>query len=780
MIQKLQNFSTKKILFKNWTRNSWAVFASLKIVVHNHCTKISSFKDSLMKQQGANRSEFISLFYKPNEQLEYQQDIGITLEEESLLIESQITSTIREVYEKLCILRDNYKIPVDLFCWQGFLYFIKNQIVSTENHKCFNNHIKMKSKLFLLYCLSIALSCFGQNDSTKIDYTLTDVVVTASHSSLPLSQISREITIISKEEIQALPIQSIQDLLNYVSGVDILQRGGHGVQADVAIRGGSFDQTAILLNGINLSNPQTGHQSFNLPINLNDIERIEILHGPASFIYGASAFSGGINIITKKNPDYKIYTNIEGGQHNLWGLELGGFLKSGISSNQLSIGYDKSDGYIANSDYKILSSLWQTRLNVRKTVIDIQLGYNDKKYGANTFYSPLYPNQYDKTKSYLGSIRGEIGSILKFTPTLYWNQQCDEFQLIRGDESKVPFNYHRTDVYGANLNVEYEWNFGNTAFGAEFRSESILSSVLGKALNNAEGKFTKGADRTNISYVLEHTYRLENIFITGGIMSTYNTSLKGKYHFYPTLGISYRPIDDMKIYASWSKASRLPTFTDLYYNTITHSGNVNLKQERSESFDVGMKYTNKYIDLSATTYLMYGRNIIDWVRSEGKWQSMNHTSINKIGFDIEAKFNLDQVVKVLQRNTSILIAYSQLNQEGDDISPDQSSNYVLNYLRDKFVIRLYLPIYQDRLISTINFRLQKRKGTYDDYSQGSIPKKKEFNSFSIMDLMLKYKITQNWNINLSINNLYNTHYFDLGSIPQAGFWMIGGVSYTIR
>ena len=111
---------------------------------------------------------------------------------------------------------------------------------------------------------------------------LDEVIVTASKANLPLTMASKQVTVISSKEIERAPARSIEDLLSYVAGVDILQRGPHGVQADISLRGGSFDQTAILINGINLTNPHTGHYSFDLPINLSDIERIEIVQGPAS------------------------------------------------------------------------------------------------------------------------------------------------------------------------------------------------------------------------------------------------------------------------------------------------------------------------------------------------------------------------------------------------------------------------------------------------------------------------------------------------------------------
>jgi len=129
---------------------------------------------------------------------------------------------------------------------------------------------------------------------------LDEVVVTASRVDLPLNLVARQVTVISGRDIERAPVRSIEELLQYVAGVDILQRGPHGVQADISLRGGSFDQTSILLNGINLTSPHTGHYNFDIPVNLSDIERIEIVQGPSSLVYGAGAFAGGINIITKK------------------------------------------------------------------------------------------------------------------------------------------------------------------------------------------------------------------------------------------------------------------------------------------------------------------------------------------------------------------------------------------------------------------------------------------------------------------------------------------------
>lgn len=622
------------------------------------------------------------------------------------------------------------------------------------------------------------------SESQKIsEKELEEVTVTASRVELLANQAPKLVTVITRAEIDRAPVQSIQDLLNYVSSIDVQQRGGHGVQADISIRGGSFDQTAILLNGVNLSNPQTGHHSFNIPINLSDIERIEIIHGPSSIIYGANAFSGGINIITRKNPDHKAYVKLEGGSHALLGSEANVAVRNEVISSQISAGYKTSDGYINNSDYDIFNLLWQNRLTVDNSKIDVQLGYNDKRFGANTFYSAAYPNQYDKTNSYFASVKGEIGTTLKFIPIVYWNRHNDCFQLFRDGTPNIPstyksHNYHQTDVYGSNLNLQYRSSFGITSFGAEFRNEGIMSNVLGTLMKEPSGKYTKSDNRTNISYALEHNLLLDKFSLTVGILANYNTALRGDYKFYPSLNASYQLIDELKMYGSWSKATRMPTFTDLYYTTATHIGNSDLKPENSESFEIGFKYNTPFIKAYLIGYLMDGKNLIDWVKKnpDDKWESRNLTELNKKGVEIGAKFLFHEIFPDLDPNTSLQLGYVRMHQKKE--SGDWISNYALNYLRDKFTAQLNHPIYKD-ISANWNFRWQQRMGSYLKYEDLKPTEQAPYPAFSTLDVQINWKL-KDFVINLTANNIFNKKYFDLGNIPQAGFWLMGGVSYTLK
>jgi iron complex outermembrane receptor protein len=605
---------------------------------------------------------------------------------------------------------------------------------------------------------------------------LEEVTVTASRIETPVSQAAKIVTVITKTQIEKAPVQSIEELLNYVANVDVIQRGGHGVQADVSIRGGSADQTAVLLNGIHLSNPHTGHYHFDIPINLSDIERIEIVHGPSALIYGSGAFSGGINIITKKKSDTPLYAALEAGIYALYGAEIRASAQAGPTQNSLSASYRASDGAVENSDYRIANLLWQTRLRVQdQSHIDLQAGYNNKQYGANTFYSPLYPNQYDRTSTWMTSLKGAFGNRLKLIPILYWDRHYDRFDLIKN--TATGRNFHRGDTYGSNLIFQSLTPLGVTNVGAELRREAILSSNLGRPMATPQGNYTHSDARTNASLTLEHTVAWEHLVASAGVMANHNTLLQG-LRFYPSVSAAYRPNPSLKIYATWSRSVRMPTFTDLYYTTETHHANEQLKPEYSESIDVGIKYNHPFVTAYLIGYLMWGRDIIDWVRAnegDAKWASWNLTEVDKQGFEAGITLHPGHRWPAVGKHSTLSINYARMNQTCD--SKGLESKYSLNYLRDKLTSHLHHAIYKG-LTAGWNFRFQKRMGVYRRYENRIDVGLQPYPAFSTLDLKLNYEL-QKWNFSLNLNNLYDTKYYDIGNVPQAGFWLIGGICFKL-
>lgn len=618
----------------------------------------------------------------------------------------------------------------------------------------------------------------GEQQQKVLEKELDEVMVTASRVETPINQTAKLVTVITKEQIEQSPVRSIQDLLVYAANIDVVQRGGHGVQADISIRGGSFDQNAVLLNGVNLSNAQTGHYSFDIPINLSDIERIEIIHGPSALIYGSSAFSGGINIITKKNADYKAYASVESGMHELRGMEVRGTAKTGIATSSLSVGYNSSDGYIPNSDYDIYNVLWQTRFSLKNdSKLDLQLGYNDKQYGANTFYSPKFPNQYERTSTYMGSLKGEFGSKLKIVPIIYWNRHHDQYDLVK--DTDYGRNYHRSDTYGANLIFSYRSKLGNTSLGGEIRREDIMSTNLGMLMVEPHRKYTKYDDRTNASVSLEHTYSIEQFVLSAGALMNHNTLQDNQYKFYPSVSATYRPTDKVNISSSWSKSTRVPTFTDMYYKAPTHIGRNDLKPEKSESLELGIKYKDNLFSAYLTGFIQWGRDIIDWVKenpADEAYTAWNLSKIDTKGVEMGAKFRIGDILPALGGKSSLALDYIRMHQDGD--TKGLISIYSLNYLRDKFTAKFNHQIYKG-LSAGWYFRFQKRMGTYEKYENLIKVGDEHYPAFSTLDLKLNYEY-KDVVFNLNLNNLYDTHYFDRGNIPQAGFWLMGGISYTFR
>lgn len=609
---------------------------------------------------------------------------------------------------------------------------------------------------------------------------LEEVTVTSSRISMPQAQTPKLVTVITRDEIKKAPVNSILELLSYAANIDVLQRGPHGAQADISIRGGSFDQTAVLLNGVNISNAQTGHYSFDIPVNLSDIERIEVLHGPSALVYGTSAFSGGINIITKKDTEEKASINVVMGMHNLKRIEVRGTVQIGMAIHSLSASNSSSDGYIHNTDYDIYNLLWQTRVHLKENdKLDIQVGYNNKKYGANSFYSAAFPDQYERTNTYLGTIKGEFGTDVKIIPIIYWSRHSDQYDLIK--DSIYGRNYHRGDTYGANLIFQYQSKLGITNLGAEIRKEDMLSTKLGKEMVKPHGKYKAYNDRTNTSVTLEHSYKIDRISLSAGILMNHNSFIAGKCKFYPSVSASYRLWNNLTMAVSWSQSTRMPTFTELYYNSETHVANENLLPEKSESLDFTLRYRNYFMAANVTGFLLWGKNMIDWIKEDinSKPTASNLTKVNTQGIESNIKIFLSALYSGLGSNTMLMLGYTRIWQSHDANQYISESKNKLNYLRDKFTAQLSHSIYKGLSVNWF-FRYQHRMGKYTKYehylnTEQQVP----YPSFSTLDLKLDYKC-KNLTINMSLNNLFDKKYVDLGNIEQPGFWLTGGITYVFQ
>ena len=636
--------------------------------------------------------------------------------------------------------------------------------------------------------VSLPQEAVAQTDTLKqsADYNLDEIEVSAQRAPVTYSQAARIISVIEREQIEAAPVSSIQDLLEYALGVDIRQRGTYGVQADVSVRGGSFDQTLILLNGINISDPQTGHHNLNVPVSLKSIKRIEILNGPAARVYGPNAFSGAINIVTEPDDAEAVRMDVAFGDHGLRDLNASANVKSGKLTSFIAASNMASNGYIANTDFDTYNIFYQGRLKTEPGTLDFQVGYTDKGFGANSFYTPKYPNQYEATKTTFASVKMETGKQLHFTPSAYWRRHQDRFELFRDNPASwySGHNYHMTDVFGLGLNSWFQSGLGKTAFGAAFRSENILSNVLGEDLDDSikvpgeSGQyFYKGHSRTIISYFVEHTFYVENFTVSFGAMANWISDLHNEWNIYPGVDLSYKFSDQFKAFGSFNKSLRMPTFTDLYYSGPTNQGNPDLKPERSTTYEAGLKYRTRAINVEAAWYHRIGKDMIDWVRLTDAelWQTANLTEIKSDGVELSADLNFAAIAgPSFIKHFGVNYAYNSL----DKGSSNYLSNYVLDNLKHKVVFSLDHAIWQN-VYAGWKVRFQDRNGSYAKYDDTVYVGESDYEPFWLADLKIYYK-NNTTQVYLSVSNLFDKSYIDIGNISQPGRWISAGVSYQLN
>ena len=621
------------------------------------------------------------------------------------------------------------------------------------------------------------------NDQTvDKEATLDDVEITGSRAPLALGQAARMVTVLSREDIQAAPVQSINDLLKYAIGVDVRQRGPIGAQTDIGIRGGTSEQITILLNGINICDPQTGHNAFDLPCDLSDIVRIEVLEGPAGRVYGTSSLMGAINIVTKDLPssakERGAQVRLEGGSFGY--LSTAGQIRLsspreglGVTSS-LSASYTRSDGYqraksgALNSDYSGGKVYYQGGFDADHLMLHWHAGLSAKGFGSNTFYSAKFDEQFEKTTKLFAALQGETKGSLHFRPAIYWNRSYDRFELIRGDESKVPFNHHRTDVFGINLNSYFDWLLGRTALGAEFRNEDIVSTNLGEPLNEPFSHYKAGLNRSNLSLHLEHNILLSRFTLSAGFIAVKNTWNEMPFTVYPGIDVSYRIGRCWKVYASYNTSLRMPSFTELYYSVGGHKADKYLKPEELRAAEGGVKFSNRWLTAQAAVYHHHARNMIDWVMDTREanpvWQSVNHTKLNSIGFEISAMFNVQW--------SMFNVSYSFISQDKEQ-EPGIVSQYALEYLRHKLVANLRLPL-TDKLSLNVNARWQDRVGSYTDFD-GTV---QDYRPYFLLDTRLTWQ-QPTWKVYLETTNILDTRYHDYGLVEQPGRWLIAGLSISL-
>ena len=642
-------------------------------------------------------------------------------------------------------------------------------------------HRQVRIGVLSVATLGVAAAAQAQRQSSPVvSYEEENIVeeeelaeVTVSGTMAPLTQLqsARIVSVLSRQEIEQAAVQSINDLFKLVTGVDVRQRGGFGIQTDISIDGGTFDQVTLLLNGIDIGNPQTGHLSADFPVSIGDIERIEVLEGAASRVYGGQSFGGAINIVTKHESGRSLELAAQGGSFGTGEGEARFSLTTGKFSNRISGGGGRSDGGTLNSSWRKGQLFYQGDYEDSSFKLDWQFGFSKKSYGANTFYSANYPDQYERNQRLMTSVSAETKGRFHFTPQVFWNRSYDNFELVRG--TTFGENFHRSDVYGVKAGGHFDWRLGKTAVSALLRHENILSTNLGCNLRPEGSFYTWSDNRTTVSFSLEHNILLRRWTISAGLMASMTSAIDHRFRFYPGIDVAYRPTSRWKLLFSYNKGFRLPTFTELYYKSPTHEGNRDLKAEHNHSLSLGAEHRWSGAEASVKGFYHRGTQMIDWVMYSA--DDIFHTAsfnLDNVGVQVQGKMSFPELLGRETWMRSLSMGYTFIHQKKHDAEGVVKSNVAMEYLRHKFVASLSPRIY-NRLSMSWDFRWQERVGSY--VSDGKLV---GYHPYAMLDAKMQWDAPR-YQLFVQATNITNHRYYDLGSVPQPGIWVMAGARFRL-
>jgi iron complex outermembrane recepter protein len=503
------------------------------------------------------------------------------------------------------------------------------------------------------------------NDPQKIPPRKDTVVVTGTFDPVQINDIDRSVSQLPVRDFAQL-YPSAVDFLKLEPSLDLRERAPGGVQTDVSIRGSSFGQTLILVNGLSVADVQSGHHNMDIPLPLSSLDRIEVLRGAGSTFYGSSAVGGAVNFITAPPPYSEFRLGSAIGNFGTNEQNASAAFVTKRFSQQLSFARDFSSGFMPDRDYRSLATMSDTHLKTRLGDTGVLLAYSDRPFGADQFYGN-YPS-WERTKSWLALLRQELGKQTELD--FAYRRHSDVFDLFRS-QPWIYENNHVTDSWQAALRRHDQLSQNGTlSYGVEGLREDIDSTNLGVRARN------RGA--VYVNYDMRAWNRLS--FSVGGREEIYN-STRGE--FSPTIAAGYWLGRGLKLRASASHAFRIPTYTDLYYSDPANVGNPFLRPESAWSYEGGVLWDRGgRVSASATLFQRRDRNVIDYAKCadssasqipcDGKWHALNLDNLNFTGVETNLQFRLP--------HTNILnFAYTGLHGSQDPLQA-VFSKYAFSHL----------------------------------------------------------------------------------------------------
>ncbi|NEZ04739.1 TonB-dependent receptor [Wenzhouxiangella sp. XN201] len=581
-------------------------------------------------------------------------------------------------------------------------------------------------------------AALAQPDETS---ALDRVLVSASPAGRSLDDSFQSVTVIGREQIENWPGASLSDLLAAVAGVDVRRRGEPGVQADLGIRGTGFEQTVILLDGMPMGDPQTGHHNLNLPVPVEHIERIEVVKGPGAMAYGGNATGGVVNIVTRRDDAATLAAQARVGSHDTRSAGFSGAVAPGASHHRLSFDHLRSDGHLPErrADADLVRGLYTGGTELGRTGLRWGLGAENRDFGAWMFYTADFPDQRERTKTRTAWLAADTrAGEWSVTPQLWWREHDDWFRTLVFGTAYI--NRHATRINGLRLSGQRRWGGGVTAVGVSHARQRIDSNALDRH------------DRDETQAWIVHRQPLNERTAVEAGLAYVDYSEYGSQGL-PTLALRHRLDDRWTAFASWARSTRAPSWTELFLQTSGNRGSTQLEPERSDYAEAGLRFAAGSHRINLAAFERRTDRLIDWARAPGEvaWQAGQFDGHRSRGAEIEWRWRAGR--RWLERVDLAATALdTELDRRGLEIK------YALDYpelgLVGAAVWRL-----GDALRLTTRAR-------YSDRSTGQ--------SGTLVDLRLGWRVS---GVELFVegNNLLDRRLVEAGFAPLPGRWLYGGL-----
>jgi iron complex outermembrane receptor protein len=575
----------------------------------------------------------------------------------------------------------------------------------------------------------------------------TPIVVTGLIEPRELAETDRTLRVLNVDNRHAVA-WSFADLLKNDSSIDMRERGPDGTQADLSIRGSGFDQVLVMINGVRVSDAQTGHHSLDLPLPFEAVEQVEVLHGAGSTLYGSDAIGGTVNFVTKK-PDSKELKLMGGaGEHGWTRMSGYGGFRRGPWTQTLAVARDFSTGFVPGRDFRNVAFSSESFLDTDLGSTSVLVAWNDRPFGANGFYGPY--DSWEDTGTKFVTVSQTIGrnaDRLQHRFNFAFRRHNDEFVLCKFGCSfgNVPTNFHKLDTLQGNyaatgrLTERSRW-----AAGAQYLSEEIDSTVAGE----------RDRDRGS-AYVMLDLRPVEKMTISVGVRE--EVWRKWRFQTSPSLALGYWLGAGVKVRGQAGAAFRIPTYTDLYHRDPGNVGNPTLKPEQAWNYEGGLDwYGSAGTKVSAVYFRRLEDNTIDWVKDDGSsvFQARNFQELDFHGGEIEIRQRLSPTQE-LWGNYTALRASARL-------PVNAISRYTFNFPQNQAVFGYRGTLGPGLLIKT-------QIGAYNRTWQSAK---------ALWDVSVGWD-RGIWRPFVQATNLLNSYHEAFPGLAQPGRWLRGGLQIQV-